>query len=126
MVFDIAHVTFGEVQLSCKHQTESGFLLAAGAEAKYAAHAGILDSARAIVNDLRKTGVLRKLFQFDPGANGGPQPPPIFPSSRASECLLKTPSTALRTQCRAVFLDVILSKSPIAAMRAMCCVNHCM
>ncbi len=69
--------------------------LAAGAEAKYAAHAGILDSARAIVNDLRKTGVLRKLFHFDPGANSGPQPPPIFPSSRASVCQLQVPLPSL-------------------------------
>ena len=64
--------------------------LAAGAEAKYAAHAGILDSARAVVNDLRKTGILRKLFRFDPEADGGPSPPPIFPSSHASERRLQT------------------------------------
>ena len=56
----------------------------AGAEAKYAAHAGILDSARAIVNDLRKTGILRKLFHVDPNAAGSDALPPIYPASRTS------------------------------------------
>ncbi len=49
--------------------------LSAGVESRYAAHSGILDSARAIVNDLRRTGVLRALFRGDPDVKSRPEPP---------------------------------------------------
>jgi len=38
----------------------------AGVDSKFAAHAGILDAAKAIVQDLQETGVLRALFHYEP------------------------------------------------------------
>ena len=59
------------------------------ADSKFAAHSGILDAARAIVADLRETGVLRALFRYDPDkvqedAIPGPPPGPAGAHSNAS------------------------------------------
>ena len=79
------------------------------ADSKFAAHSGILDAARAIVADLRETGILRALFRYDPGnvEEDAVQVAPLEPAGAHSNSVKPAPTHPLiprapPPQCHAV------------------------